>query len=976
MTTEVYINQYKYTASLSITLGEKLNKMLGSCTFTIPKTTVRKFKRNSLVRIITSGKEFRFLLTNDVVERTPINSNFYRHTITATDETKKLEGIYYGSKTITQPSDRAFSFADMETYQGINAITKQAFFTLQEENNLVGYRVYGTVFNLLPITSYITNAQASVLQGGGFYVRKILYSILEYDRNSQLVQETKVVDFETTTIQSNDIINQQFAHTQTHIFNGQTRKYAIRIQIQRNSDSAGSYTSELYVYSIPIILHDEYNRNIYFACDSIINAVNQNKKANLTDSAYLNTSRLTFPKTYTDEENTELNKVSPEFSFTRQNVRESFQTIGGYINAEPYLYQNKVKFLFYTAKGENWEDKISKLERDEYTSDIEQGCDNMLAYIDNAIDRSKTIIEPFNDGTLTLRAETPYTRLTDTTNIVLPTTNGINRVKRVYVWTSASNRYDITQFVYERQVYNTQLSDFTSDRAFSKSYALYYTNGGKNIQGFLYKNTNIQGGVWNNYAITNILQSVGAGTFSNIDDILKFAFEIEYEPFYSELVFQSKTHTNDMLFDERTINFTQQSNSVDRENFGRSMMSNTQKSGLDPLKKTYTTNDIDNIPINDQSNRYLHKWNDEYVISEVDVEINYNKYIVTLTLSKYFNYISEYVGLPTYKRTYNISETMVHDRVSLWNDYFVITKYDVDYTDNLFCGELRLLNAIKYTFTDETGIVSGASIVYETYSKDGFFITDIIKPISVKPYGNSIQFSFNMEDNYSAGLENRTITILGIDNKYTTATEYSDYDGNYAYDRYRIGAFPQITDGYLNSYKDKVPFGDNISTQIATSGSDVLVNSKFELVEKDNRETMHKVYNVSFVTTEDIIIGEALSSGNRLFKGKGTNTETYIVFLDYKLSNILPKISTQDLTNFANIVKIKIGTNDCTVNNAKHLIELLGKTAPTTANGKKSWAYVKSGEVLFGANEDIIAGQVYGNYNIVGCHNLNVYKGD
>ena len=704
----------------------------------------------------------------------------------------------------------------------------------------------------------------------------------------------------------------------------------------------------------------------------------------------------------TDSKARLFSQFAPEFTFTRMTLREALQTIGGFIHAEPRLDEyNRIRFDYYGeqeyATIYNYRtQKTKRLSETKYRANqgsynVEQACTKLDSYQENLVNRLaweqattaqpfKGGGKPFKGGRQTLRTETAYIRGEEESSFYLPTVQGIDRIVSLEYIDDNGTAFDITPFVFEESVYNN-LSSYSGAYPVSKSYALYYSQNGKGINGFFFKAPSaFGGGIGQNYAIVNILNAVKA-TYGDYD---KMKFCLTYVPIYSTRIQQSKQHINEYLPLPRVLNYTQTDNSVETRFFGENIKGAVARMG-NP-EKVYTINlrNVNNIPKAGQL------WDDDYYIASVSVAVNEDLFEVSVGLSKNFNRKSQYIGASSIKRIYEVSETMVQQRHTVYNDYIVLTK-QIDsgldfYVKNagLFLNE-NGVKAISYIFTPAQYFsVKEISSVYAIgVTKQGQPQESVLLPVIASAFGNAMEFTWEYKDNFSAGLQSEAVTSGKVTGAFGKEVEYTDYYGRLW--AYAFSLMSQDQAGALTYDPALLP-------EIYSQGRESMANvdeANMLLERKDSREALKKSYVVEFVTDEPtFIIGSA-------FAGKNPLVYRYPTWNPPKLY-IFPK----RLNKFASHIDFDGATNLGWANNPTYTetpvphFSIAGKTATVAG---QAWAYVipiyngktytvetedgnvepitpqLGGELIVGENIDIVFGQTVGQLNGLAIHNIFEY---
>lgn len=255
---------------------------------------------------------------------------------------------------------------------------------------------------------------------------------------------------------------------------------------------------------------------------------------------------------YTAEQEGIMNTIAPEFHFANgRSLWENLREIGKYIHAIPRITGDELTFdqLGSTeyadlSKGQRVA-QTSSLNISDYTAGLDTMANNLVNMDDEA---DGSITEPFDKGYVTMRAMEDEARIQEGTGILL-TTYPVEKLLKLELGAFAvdGKTYpgaNLTPFVFEKSEYDL-LSNFTGSFPDSKTYALYYTQGGKNITGFWYKANDTPTDIGNTlleYSITNIIEAataVNAGFFKNLP-YTDLKFRITYIPSVTARVRQYK----------------------------------------------------------------------------------------------------------------------------------------------------------------------------------------------------------------------------------------------------------------------------------------------------------------------------------------------------------------------------------------------------------------------------------------------------
>lgn len=774
---------------------------------------------------------------------------------------------------------------------------------------------------------------------------------------------------------------------------------------------------------------------------------------------YVKPPRFLFGYKYYDEskpyeENSEdgksefnlFNQTSPEFTFTRCTLREALQIVGQFIHAEPRLI-DKETFIF-DRYGEQdlatyeriMDGAITPFNQHPYkgkhfSHDIGVACTQVESDLDNFVNRldgiGGTITEPFRGGAITLRTDEAYGRFEDAEgSMYYPTSRGFMDGDKFY-WVdfeglagTPNARYEITPYIFEKTAYDAELSSYETQYPRSKAYALYYTQGEKNIYGFFFKNEEWSDGVLANYAITNILRQVtGKSNLNLTDKYPTLAFELTYTPIYKARVSHGKSYIGDMLKKPFALMYNQSSNIVETRYYGEHLKGVAERLGNVDKQVDVIVRNVGNIP------KIGQMWDDDYYIATVKGSAVYDGVLLSIGLSKKFNRLSAYVGANSYKRYYEVSERMAQDRKMLYKDYLVITNREGGIVSNDCAISNTALTAVANTFyqreqdalintvTDgrigtiylEADIVN---LVQSTgYGKNFTPNTSVFLPATSSAFGSCMEFTWDFKDNYSAGVSSTYQTGSETSGYFGAEVTYDDYYGRMYYQQWSLGK--QTSIGVLQINLEKAlalpkafenGMEEVLGLNTVTTGG---YTQLYHVVDKDSREILSQGHSIEFVTDiKGIIIGSALSRNNPMIGGLLTDNAGNSCYAElYILQNRVNQFSNDEIDlSSATLVdsfvensnpptnsKIKVISNTLSGTKGEFYLRFDGRVSPIAG---KAWALVTKryqgdpqtvenedgeietvtptygGEVLIAQNIDIAEGDVVGKFNIVPTHDI------
>lgn len=525
--------------------------------------------------------------------------------------------------------------------------------------------------------------------------------------------------------------------------------------------------------------------------------------------------------------------LAPQFSFTKSTLRECLQQVGGVIHGEPradiaqdsdgtYYYEISYDLYGQTERSGIYAKPyigktVSQL-ADSYASQLDAPAENLVNQLDKY---SGVIVEPYQGGYKTVRTETMYARITDE-NMLIQTQFPIYSVEKLacgYVPNNEAETYpptDLTPYVFESSLYNTRLSSYSSSFPNSKAFAIMYTQGQRNLTALNFKQEHPISSVFANYAIINV---IGRAAAADIDiplgpsdsprnnDYPQLAFRVTYTPFYTARVEQTKTNYKDYPVPAALV-YNQQANVIESRYFGENLKGAVARIGNVEKAVTLNLARLSEVPEAGQM------YDEDYYISAVSVEFLPTYIKCTVGLSKDFNRLSEYIGISSVKRFSEVSQGQAVERNTLWREFIVIG--DAMTADSDCRIGDTFMETVRNTITQSSPMSPLTVVSAWGLSYDNSTLPAVQLPLISSAFGNSVSFSWEYEDNYSAGAISQYAEGNGVQGYFQNNYQYTDYYGRmywYAFDLNTQGFVP---DPYVNTN-----ITSQVNTEIAEDGTSV-----------------------------------------------------------------------------------------------------------------------------------------------------------
>lgn len=664
---------------------------------------------------------------------------------------------------------------------------------------------------------------------------------------------------------------------------------------------------------------------------------------------------------------------APEFYISRSTLFDALMTVGGAIHAIPRLTENNE--IEYTRLGGDTHKTIAAplvyeeraWNADDYCGTFDSTVENMVNTIDI---KQGAVTEPCAGDFKTVRAAMTETKINADTMRIL-TDFPINQVTKLWIsiiHDGNQTTADISQYVYEQAEYDALSAYKGAVYPYSKAYALCYKQGDNAITGLNFRitgATNIDG-AFANYAIKNIIkQATGIEIADN--EFINLGFRVTYIPRVTARVRQEKL----VNFDgENELIYNQSGNSVESYYYGEKLRGAAARLGNETVTRTYVFDTYDDIP---QTGDLVNVDGVDMYVALVNMSLDQNAIRASLVMTANFNKLSEWVGLDSNYRLYDVSEKQSVDRLMNYGQKCLISHETANtpYNTSPLINEWGL-KLIKHTFTQTTEqsmsrpyCAALTATDSEGQPKDERRIS---LPLSTGAMGNSLYFNFRYVDNYGAGYQALGIdglTIESKNNRIMRNVPYGDVYGeieNLAVDfNRRVGfgdAASQTTPtGVANTLPECRILISTGNTVLSTGAYD-LASLKYPntfVVKKDSRERLNFTYQLHFVTDDpNIVVGTALTKDNLLVNDLDSTKAGVLYLLPDPLN---PLRQTLDLTGAYNTGITIADKVTVSTSNSVLTIDLFGGAySPPNYERYKAWVILNPKDNTFYIGENTLFG--------------------
>lgn len=696
------------------------------------------------------------------------------------------------------------------------------------------------------------------------------------------------------------------------------------------------------------------------------------------------------------------NITAPEFSFTNCTLWDALSQVGGYIHAIPRLVplsttdDTHYKVTFDKLGGSEQAPAMPPMIYQDSTIDSNEWCGKITSpaqNLCNTTDEGGAITE-FGNDYITVRTEDGNIEINGD-NVLIRTSLPIQQLIKLECgfipdYNSGNTPVgDITAYAYEDAEYSVLSSYWGTAYPYSKAWALRWKQGGNIIDGLTFKQegqTSVSE-AFNNTAIVNIINAkTGIGLkpidTSNGEWYRRLAFKVTYVPIATARVEAVKPVLTDGGETSNALMYNQGANVAETSFYGEKMRGAIARLGQDVEQRTYDIKTYSQMP---KVGQIL----DGKYIATIDAEYDITRIRITVTLAKNFNQLSQFVGLNSNYRLYDISEKQSVERHIHYAERIIVGKsaYASRYsyqsngntvvdTHNTILRYFTLM--MKRTFdrgawsADESDYVIN-KIMCAFVSFDKFNASDgILMPVVAFPFGNSICFNISFYDNYGAGFQSSN----DFENEKNKATQrlvpYTDVYGEFSKmslfmsDNAWTPSFNEQKDGgKAMLYPEGTLFSKYGFTTLEATGN---LDDYALKIDKDSREQIDISYQVHYVSdSDDIIVCPGLATFNPYVSKEEAILEPdkFYVIWQKQTINALNK----DIVASTSITVQELSADTAWEENTTPLTHVLMvngilKWNPMTCpiNGAKSWAICKKVgtdryTILFGQNVDRNSGE-------------------
>lgn len=984
-TYDISTTVYTTTSTGDLWYDESINTLYTSVSLDFTKG-IERFSR---VLLNIDGYNYRYFVSEDTVETLKKSSpKLYSHKITLIEPTKLLERRVIPNMTITQPT------GDDIFYQS----TLVGDLTASDESNTIFVLedyTQNLPLDLVNNSSDTTIIDSSTLKESG---RTYNISLAFTVKNSALNLFGILADnYAYIELQINGATEANWFETVPYN-GGSLRGY---IDYTRTSTSANEVVtirvSQLHPdstygnmsitdFSARILTTDTITGATIYLDDSIDKILSITKISDINDTDFepeftLGEKTRSKIRTY----------ITPELTFQRYTLWDALKEIGNVVKAIPRLGGadwTTIEFDFIDELDEiddpmvttNYTGNTKTAYLNDYVNGLEINADNVVEIEDSV--NKKT--EPWINGWMGVRANADGPTEIKESTAALKLRQNIYKITKILVkgvdvdvttpvnipasWAAGTKEWNITDHVYEFKRY-ISLSDIDIRSAITakgKGNCLYYNQGQKRILNLNHKGNYARTiladvperalyeaiyavartEISDDATMTGTVDDTSNDLIENFDDVL---FQIEYIPM--QAIRATIMRQDARTFETESIRYMNESATIiDSDNIGEYTKSLVNRLGNQVSTYSFMDDSIVSVP------KIGSLLDTGEIVVSTDTSVDKN--LVTFSVSAYEDYmgISNFIGVDSKYRQWEVPDTDVVFRQDKYRDYMVIDKVDRVSSHHIYTedGINQLLlpfttatssNPISYAFfgTRETADLVPASGTWTTYDNE------IDMSVNVTALGTTMIMTTEMEDNYSAGPKNAEGSDASdLDLNFQQDVIYSDALGTL--DSARIEMY---TYGDLGmTYTQSLQYPESRYSTDAPDG--VKISSVDVRILKDARERYGWVQELNFISDDTDI---RVYSGIAKYNGLAANVVDVDVIPVLLINNYFPH-PNETILKGSNYKDMAFTSSTITTLNDVNGIRAkiaIGFTAPQAGTG---YAFINSntGELMLAVKETVASG--------------------
>ena len=335
---------------------------------------------------------------------------------------------------------------------------------------------------------------------------------------------------------------------------------------------------------------------------------------------------------------------------------------------------------------------------------------------------------------------------------------------------------------------------------------------------------------------------------------------------------------------------------VESDRYGERLKGYIARLGNKQVVRTYNFAQFEDLP---QCGQLMYVEDEYMYVSLINANLDQNKVKATILLTPQFNRLSEYVGLNSEYRLYDVSEKQAVERL-------------VNYTEKCYINYRATSASSKVPFIKSNAYYSifqtlGRRADYDAGEVPTAALVQVsgtwfARTLDKRASGNSLVFEFAFDDNYGVGYQSIPNSVSIDAARIQRLVPYGNVYGEF--DTMRVQFVPKA---FTNS-ADKMNSYPAINSEYLTDVYPLFDTSSLEdnsvvypfLIDKDNKEQINFTYQLNFISEiKSVVLGTAFFRNNDLLIDRSGLTGEQRVALNpsiYLIKKRLNMLSKPDLT--------------------------------------------------------------------------------
>lgn len=881
----------KYVAQPVLT-NEDISKVLDTIQLSIPlipasidstSLPTTQYDMSNVIKPLTKisvfddGKEFAFIVRED--KRDKIydvgEGSYYEHAVSLIEQTKLLELRPLADFTITQPRSQSklvtqpLESTTVEALQGIETNITYQNTTASNDNTVIDgttLKLAGLEYNISTLFRFITTVDTLV----------------------------------TVRIKANavEIANKQVLFTESDDFVDLGVSYTSSVVNEVVTVTVESSATDLVIDggSLVITAVQTIGTDVLYTYSDVIDKT-------LLEVYDMNDTTYSQEFDISDELRARLNGIdAPEKTYTRETIQGVLEDLADDIEAIQRMADKVIDFDFineinrveFTGTYETKESKEINLQG--YANSLEINADNVI----ESVERQAVVIEPYQNGWLTFRADTDGPEQITDTNVSLKLRFPQYENKKVYAkgflvtysdatTSPTSTVWDISDYVVEEERWNV-LPNLAYDSAverqtinLGKGNTISYKSSDKRMLKFGYrapkKNSvtplpdqviyQIIAAVATQVSGKQVSSVQPNGGAQSITNLLQTQYRVEH---VASPKLRSRVYKHDAKdFEENATLYTNEQAKVnDTAKLGANAQSLVNRSG----------NTLTRIAGMCETRTQLPKVGNtigDGVITNVGVQIENGFYIWEAWVFDNYTAISDLIGVDSAFRQWQIPKEEIVERNLIYTEPIAIVTTLGDTTHSIMT--VGGISNLTLPFTNNPAINTTYCEFLVRFNPkvptdpdwDSSFDVEAEGPVDIKPVGNTTHIKFETKDNYSVDdIKEDFDTTLTPPGYYQNDFPYKDAIGRFDSARYIF-----YGDGFVNN---SVADGE-VYPEINQVTADTKLIEVDVKVLADAREQINFSVDIPFFGGEGVTVYKGIAKYNG-FAVQDANTDIVTVVFE------------------------------------------------------------------------------------------------